>query len=65
MDEPIPDESTGERSERSKGAPTHETLVREMATFKGADLAVVQPEQAHEGDGTTFISTASTNEPSN
>ena len=36
-----------------------------MPVFEGADLDVVQPEQAHEGDGTTFNSRVSTNEPSN
>ena len=57
-----PYESTGEHSGRSEGAPTHENLVQEMPDFEGADLDVVQPQQAHGGDGTTFISTASTNE---
>ena len=65
LDDSSPDESTGEHSGRSEGAPTHETLVREMPAFEGADLDVVQPEQAHEGDVTTFIITTSTNEPSN
>ena len=64
-DDPRPDESTGEHSGSSKGAPTHKTLVHEMPSFEGADLDVVQPDQSHEGDGTTFNSTASTNEPSN
>ena len=31
-----------------------------MPAFEGADHDAVQPEQAHEGDGTTFISTEST-----
>ena len=31
-----------------------------MPAFEGADNDAVQPEQAHEGDGTTFISTEST-----
>ena len=64
LDDPSPDESTGENSGRSEGAPTHETLVREIPDFEGSDLDVVKPEQSHEGDGTTFISTASTNETS-
>ena len=33
-----------------------------MPDFEGADLDAVQPEQAREGDVTTFNSTASTNE---
>ena len=36
-----------------------------MPDFEGADLDVVQPDQSHEGDGTKFNSTASTNETSN
>ena len=36
-----------------------------MPDFEGADLDAVQPEQAREGDVTTFNSTASTNETSN
>ena len=63
-DVPSPDESTSEHSGRSDGAPTHENLVREMPAFEGAELDVVQPQQAHEGYGTTFISMSSTNEPS-
>ena len=31
-----------------------------MTAFEGADLDDVQPEQAHKGDGTKFINTAST-----
>ena len=64
-DEPSLDTSTGEHSGRSKGAQTHKTLVNEMPVFEGSDLDVVQPEQAHEGDGTTFNSAVSTNEHSN
>ena len=64
LNDPSPDESTGEHSGRSKGAPTHETLVREMRAFEAANLDVIKPVQAHEGYGTTFISWASTNEPS-
>ena len=61
-DDPSPDESTGEHSGRSEGAPTHEILVREMPAFKGADLNAVKPEPAHEGYGTIFTRTAPTNE---
>ena len=64
-DNPSPDEHTGEHSACFKGAPTHETLVYEMPVFEGADLDVVQPEQAQEGYVITFNNTLSTNEPSN
>ena len=64
MDDPSPDEFTGEHSGRHKGASTRETLVREITDFEGADLDVVKPEPAHEGYGTTFTITESTNEPS-
>ena len=57
-DDPSPDEYNGEHIGRSEGAPTHKTLVQEMPVFKGDGLDVAQPEQAHEGDGTTFISKA-------
>ena len=63
LDDPSTDESTGEHSGRSEGAPTHKVLVREMPHFEGTYLDVVQPDKAHNGDGTTFISTASTNKP--
>ena len=64
LDDLIPDESTGEHSGRSEGEQTHENFVQKMPAFEGSDLDVVKPEQAHEGYGITFISTASTNEPS-
>ena len=63
LDNPSPDESTGELSGRSERAPIKETLVREMPVFEGPELDVVGPEPAHEGDGTTFYSMAPTNKP--
>ena len=61
LEDPSPDEPTGEHSGRSEEAPTHETLVQEIPAFEGADLDVVKPKQYHERYVTTFISTASTN----